>query len=128
MEGKRLWARWDILVLAGALALAAALFFWQRAMPKGVTAVIERDGEAVLAQELGALAGPRKVAVDGAGGCQVTVELSPEGARVVSSGCPDQVCVRTGWVTRAGEAALCLPARVALRLEGAGGSIDAVTY
>ncbi len=34
----------------------------------------------------------------------MTVRLSPQGAQVIRSGCRDQVCVRTGLITRAGEA------------------------
>ena len=68
------------------------------------------------------------VPLEGANGIQLTVELSPKGARVASSTCPDQVCVHTGLLTRAGESAICLPARATLRLEGGGDAIDATVY
>ena len=58
----------------------------------------------------------------------VTITFSPEGAAVTASGCPDQVCVQTGQLTRAGESAICLPARVVLRLEGGGSGVDATVY
>ena len=72
--------------------------------------------------------GRRPLPLEGANGIQLTVELSPEGARVASSTCPDQVCVHTGLLTRAGESAICLPARATLRLEGGGDAIDATVY
>ena len=78
-------------------------------------------------QELSALAGPKEVTVEGDGGIEVTVRLSPQGAQVIRSGCRDQVCVRTGLITRAGESALCLPAKVSVRLTGGSGG-DAQTY
>ena len=55
------------------------------------------------------------------------MELSPRGARVADSGCPDKTCVRAGILTQAGQSAVCLPGRVVLRLEGAGAA-DAETY
>ena len=54
--------------------------------------------------------------------------FAPQGAAVTASTCPDQVCVQTGQLTRAGESAICLPARVTLRLEGGGDSVDATVY
>ena len=31
--------------------------------------------------------------------------------------CPDQICVHTGKLTKPGQAAVCLPARISVRLE-----------
>lgn len=128
MEKKRLCRGRDALFLAGALLLALAVFLWQRALPQGTTAVVERDGETLLRQDLAALSAPWEVELPGADGHRVTVMLAPEGAWVARADCPDQVCVRTGKVTRAGESAVCLPARITLRLEGPGDAADAVTY
>ena len=128
MEKKKLCKGRDALLLAGVLALALVLFLWQRALPQGVAAVVERDGETLLRQELSALPAPQETEIPGADGYRVTVVLAPEGAWVAAADCPDQVCVRTGKITRAGESAVCLPARVTLRLEGPGTAADAVTY
>ena len=38
----------------------------------------------------------------------------------------DQVCVRTGTLTRAGQVAVCLPNRVVLRITGETSEIDAI--
>lgn len=32
--------------------------------------------------------------------------------------CPDQVCVQTGWISRNGQIAVCLPAHILIRIEG----------
>ena len=48
----------------------------------------------------------------------MVIEARRDGVRVARSDCPDQVCVRTGWITKAGQSAVCLPYRVAVRLEG----------
>ena len=63
----------------------------------------------------------------GANGMELTCVFSQDGAAITASSCPDQTCVRTGTLTRAGEAAICLPARTVLRLTGSGWG-DAQAY
>ena len=53
--------------------------------------------------------------------------LSGKTAKMANADCRDQVCVRTGTLTHAGQAAVCLPHRVVLKLVGVNDSgIDAV--
>lgn len=54
------------------------------------------------------------------------IVLAGRTARMQSADCRDQVCVRTGTLTRAGQAAVCLPNRVVLKLVGDTGEIDAI--
>ncbi|MDR1687901.1 MAG: NusG domain II-containing protein [Clostridiales bacterium] len=46
----------------------------------------------------------------------------------IESDCPDKVCVHSGYLKIPGQAAVCLPNRVSLRIEGTGeaGELDAV--
>ena len=128
MGRRRLFGRRDWPVLL-AIALGAAIWLaLANTGQRGVTAVAERNGEAVFSRELSGLSEPELVEIDGENGVTLTVELSREGARVVEANCPDKTCRRTGLLTRAGESAVCLPGRVVLRLEGSGAGIDAETY
>ncbi len=46
-------------------------------------------------------------------------EYNPEkGIRMISSPCPDKICIKQGWINKEGESIVCLPNRVVLRLEG----------
>ena len=54
------------------------------------------------------------------------IVLSGRTARMQSADCRDQVCVRTGTLTHAGQVAVCLPNRVVVRLTGDTGEIDAI--
>ncbi len=116
------------LLCAGLLLLGGALYLLLSLSPQGRTAIVERDGEVVLRQDLSQLTEETTYTVEGAQGIEVTITLSPAGAAVSASTCPDQVCVRTGQLTRSGESAICLPAKVSLRLEGGGDSVDATVY
>lgn len=56
-----------------------------------------------------------------------TIVLQGKTAKMASADCKDQVCVRTGTLTHAGQAAVCLPHRVVLKLVGENSSgIDAM--
>ena len=59
------------------------------------------------------------------GGHNVIV-LSGRTSAMQSADCRDQVCVRTGTLTRAGQVAVCLPNRVVLRITGETSEIDAI--
>ena len=80
--------------------------------------IAARLAKTVLTRELGALKAPELVEITGENGVVLTVELSKEGARITAASCPDKTCQRTGHLTRAGDVAVCLPGRIALRLEG----------
>jgi hypothetical protein len=59
----------------------------------------------------------RTVTIDGMRG-PIQVELKGGAARVVSSPCPDRLCVRQGLVSGPGAALVCVPGGVAVRLGG----------
>ena len=54
------------------------------------------------------------------------IVLSGRTAAMQSADCRDQVCVRTGTLTRARQVAVCLPNRVVLRITGETSEIDAI--
>lgn len=130
MERRGLFAKreWPVLLLILLAAGIALALRWIR--PGGVIAVVELGGQAVMTRELDELSGPEAVRIEGENGVELTIEFSPEGARVKEANCPDRTCQRAGQLSRAGEAAVCLPGRVVLRLEGPGrdAEVDAQTY
>ncbi len=54
----------------------------------------------------------------GKNGLTVTLRVEDGRVRFTHSDCPDKVCVHTGWLSRAGQTAACLPAGVLVRVEG----------
>ena len=58
----------------------------------------------------------RTIAVQGPLGV-TRIEIRGGSARVISSPCPDKICVRMGWLSRVGEYAACLPNRVVMTVE-----------
>ena len=75
-----------------------------------------------------ASAAEETIAVNGPIG-QTVVEIADGGARVLSSPCDNQICVRTGHVERPGRWIACLPNRVFVSIEsGTRTDVDARSY
>lgn len=51
------------------------------------------------------------------GNFPVTIEVSSEGVRFISSSCPDKLCIHQGLI-KANESAACLPAGVSVTVKG----------
>ena len=49
-------------------------------------------------------------------------------ARFKQSPCPNQYCVNQGWLSHAGQVAICLPNEVSLQLIGAKTTYDSLNY
>ncbi len=54
-------------------------------------------------------------------GYHLTLAVSADGVQVTSSDCPDHTCMKTGKITRAGNAIVCVPAHVRVDLVGGEG-------
>jgi hypothetical protein len=56
------------------------------------------------------------------------IEIDNGRVRVKEANCPDQLCVRTGWVSAAPQQIVCLPYRVVVKVESAAPSdVDDIT-
>ncbi|MDR1000735.1 MAG: NusG domain II-containing protein [Clostridiales bacterium] len=47
---------------------------------------------------------------------QIVFNINNDGIAFAASDCPDKVCVHTGYISHAGQTAVCLPNRVAIRI------------
>ena len=125
-EKRPFFSKRDGLLLALLLFAVTLGFFVYSLAPKGAVAVIEKNGQALGTYLLSECNEPKTLEIEGEQGIVVTVTLERDGAAITQSSCPDRTCVRTGKLVRAGESAVCLPARVSLRLQGS--EADGMTY
>lgn len=109
---KPLLRRLDLLIIGGLLAVGlAAYFFLQGGGEVGDRAQILLDGVAVAEVSL---AEDGRVEIPEAPG--VVFEVSGGAIAFVHSDCPDKVCVRTGFISRSYQTAVCLPKKLMLKL------------
>jgi hypothetical protein len=114
----------DVLVLALAASLTAGLFFNAWTKPAGDTVVVRAQGKVMVRTILGR---DGDYAVPGKLGLS-RIEVRHGRARVAADPGPRQICVKQGWVSRAGEAALCLANEVSLEIGGVGKPFDSINY
>lgn len=111
------------VVLAGALAVGAlTVAAWGG--NRGESAVIRAAGHIV---ETAPLARTRDVAVQGPLGT-TRIEIRAGRARVAADPSPRQLCVKQGWLSHAGQAALCLPNQVSVEIRGRDVVHDTLAY
>ncbi len=117
--------KWDALVVLAvvllALGLAARPFLAARTAD-ALTVVVSIDGETVERMPLERYEGGSYESR----GYTVRVAAESGAVRVAESDCPNQDCVHTGAISRAGQSIVCLPARVAVTLEGASAGYDVI--
>lgn len=113
----------DLVIIAAVLAAAgalAALLAFQAAGDR-LYAEVWQDGVQLARIELTDTT-EQEIDLDG----HNLILLSGKTARMAQADCRDQVCVRTGTLTRAGQAAVCLPHKVVLKLVGGKSEVDAI--
>lgn len=111
-----------LLVLVGA---ACAAFLVLRPAGEGTLARVTVDGELVEEIDLSAVTQPYTFTVEGPGGFSNTIQVEPGRIRVLEAGCPDQVCVRQGYISDGTVPIVCLPNQLVIEITGGGEHLDA---
>lgn len=111
-----------LLVLVAAVGLSA--YYFIQSIGQSAKVVIEVNGQVEKTFDL-----PQKEAVnyrvEMAGGTQYNVvQIDGSRVRVVEANCPEQVDVREGWISKPGQALICLPHKLAVRIEGSNSNSD----
>ena len=120
-KGKRLYR--DLALIAGLLVLAAVLAVWLRlGRTAGTQVVVRVDGQDVARYSL---------AVEGTyelNGGTNTLVIQGGKAFLTHADCPDQLCVKQGKISVAGQVITCLPNRLTVTVYGGDGGVDIVSY
>jgi hypothetical protein len=114
----------DLGVLLAGGALVIALTLWAWGGDRGDTVVIRAAGQVV---QTAALTHTQTFSIAGPLGT-TQIEIEPGRARVAADPSPRQLCVKQGWLTLSGQAALCLPNQVSLEIRGRAPAYDTLGY
>lgn len=112
-----------LMSLAGAVLVG--ILFTQLWGGGSATSVVIRSGGKVVAEA--SLNRNRNFEIQGPLGTTV-VSVENRRVRVARDPSPRQYCVQQGWLSRAGEAALCLPNQVAVEIAGTAKRYDSLSY
>lgn len=110
-----------IAVILGA-AVFVMLTFTGKAAAGNLTAVIIQDNQTIHEISLKGLDKPLVIAIPGK--YHETIVAENGRIRFQEADCPDKVCVNTGWLTRPGQIAACLPNATIIKIEGEDKEID----
>lgn len=114
----------DWLVLGIGLVSVAVLFatLWR---PEHAAKLQIRDRNGIFATF--SLAQDRSIEIPGPlGVSRITIHQGQ--ARFTQSPCRNQYCVHQGWLSHAGQVAVCLPNQISLELLGGEKSYDSLNY
>ncbi|OPY56265.1 MAG: hypothetical protein A4E55_02162 [Pelotomaculum sp. PtaU1.Bin035] len=56
------------------------------------------------------------------------VEIEKGRARIREADCPNQICVRTGWISQPGQIAVCVPNKFNIEIKGKSSNVDTISY
>ena len=118
------------IVLVSLIILVVIIWFAAANIFKSETsdsiAVIKQNDKILKTIDLDKLQGVERITLLGN---YHGVVLAEKGRiRFEESNCPDKVCVKSGWLTKKGDVAVCIPNKAIIKIEGINKKIDGVTY
>jgi hypothetical protein len=112
-----------VLMAISAIMILLSYVLVSTAGDRGTIVLIEVNGGVV---HKALLAETQTIQVQGVHG-SLTVEIQEGKVSVRAAECPNRICVRTGWRSRAGEVIVCVPNKTLIRILGELGSVRATT-
>ena len=119
----------DKILITAVLLIAALVLAWNH-LAGGedgqLTAVITQDGRTIRQIDLNGLKDSEYIYLNNEFNQFIQAEKGR--IRFGQSNCPNEVCVKTGWLTTRGDKAVCVPARTVITIEGDDGRADTLAY
>ena len=125
---RKLIAKNDIVLIF--VLLFCAFFIWLVFFFKSsenTIAVIESNGKIIKEINLTNLNEELSFSIDGYDGIEVKIKAQNGKICFEDAKCSDLICVRTGYLSKDGQTAVCLPAKVSISIKGGEKTVDAVT-
>jgi hypothetical protein len=125
-EEKYLKLKWGDFVIFFVIASVIALML-VLSVPKDdeaeLSAQIIKDGELLYEVNLNDIEDRQTYLLDDG---DVIIIAETGRVRFLESDCPNQICVHTGWISKANQIAACLPNRILVKIVGTNEEVDAV--
>lgn len=105
-----------IIMVTVIIAAISVIVYNHRPVGGDLIAIVRVNSQEILTVDLANVDRPYRYCVEGE--FNVIIEIGHNMIWVVSSECEDQVCVKTGKLTKAGQSAVCLPAKLSVEVIG----------
>ncbi len=112
-----MFSRYDFIIWIVIVSLAiGGIYYHQNLVSMGENLVeISVNGQEYEVIPLTDSNGNLRREIEGVNGLTV-VEIRDQRVRVISSACPDKLCIHSGWIDRPGQMLVCLPNRVVVKI------------
>lgn len=93
----------------------AGVRFWQSTKSKDLVAVIYQNDKVIERIDLNKVEEPKEINLSG--DYHNTIRVEKGRIRYEETDCPNRICVNTGWLTKYGDFAVCLPNQTVVDIE-----------
>lgn len=112
-----------LFLLLAAVGVSTAWLLLRDGDTDAPTARILRDGVLLEEIDLDQVDEPRSLVLEDESGSN-TVQVERGRIRISAADCPDQVCVKQGWISGGAVPIICLPHRLTIEIVDGGGDLD----
>ncbi|KUG02814.1 membrane associated protein [hydrocarbon metagenome] len=107
----------DILLIGIIIVISLAALLFINILGKGdrITAVVSQNNTVIERIDLSTVKEPRTITVSG--DYHNIIKVEKDRIRFEKSDCPEQICVHTGWLTKYGDIAVCMPNKTIIDIE-----------
>ncbi|HWP97139.1 MAG TPA: NusG domain II-containing protein [Syntrophomonadaceae bacterium] len=125
----RMFKTGDKILIVSIAAIAVLFMAWNTFVvshDQQITAVITQNGNVIKQINLNDLKNPESIYINEP--IKQVIIAEKGRIRFLESDCPNQICVKTGWLTKSGDRAVCLPSKVVITIVGGNKEVDSVSY
>jgi hypothetical protein len=126
----RILNKGDIILILCISIIAGLIFilnnFATAVNNNNLTAEIVRDGKLIKSIDLNEVQDPEYITFEE--GIKQVVVVEKGRIRFLESDCRDKICVNSGWLTKTGDKAVCIPAKTTITIVGDQKQTDSNTF
>lgn len=115
----------DLILILFFLITALVLLLAFNVSNQSGIAVVEENGSEIYRFNLSEQKKTEEINIGGK--YNIRLKLEPGAISFIHSDCPDQICVRTGKISKPGQVAVCLPSKISIKIIGNKKLVDGYT-
>jgi hypothetical protein len=119
----------DKILIVVIAAIVAVFMTWNAfavSPDKKITAVITQDGKLIRQINLNDINTPEYIKLNE--GYNQIILAEKGRIRFLDSDCTNQTCVKTGWLIKPGDKAVCIPSKAVIAITGNNKEVDIFSY
>lgn len=125
MKKRKLINKHDIIFIGCIIIIAILFFVFNNIFESKKVAVIEKDGVEIRRIDLSKVENSYLINIDSNYPAVILVEKDK--ISFLEASCPDKICKKMGKISHPMQTAICLPAKITIRIDGKTNEIDGIT-